>query len=534
MLVRSRVGRRVALVLALTGLLPLLALAAVTFWGLSAYLVRQEEASQRAVAKASAMAAFDRLLDVEERLRGVAGQASGAVPPAPTRGVTALARLGRHGRAATIFGRLELPALDEPARARLADGHTVLVVRPPRTLLLFVPAQGAAVGDSPGFAASLDPRVLWQLDEGAVQGYPPRELCAAAGGVFLGCTDAGRHLDLSTVPIGAVGAGTFTAALREGEVTGAYWSAPTRAQFGVPDLTAIVITRSADALAPARRLTGTVALVAVTTICAVLLLSFHQVRRLLDPIARLQEGTARVARGDFQARVEVHTGDELQELGDAFNRMAGDLRSQFGQLQALSVGTLEALARAIDAKSAWTAGHSTRVAAISVAIARALGMTAAEQDRIYRGAMLHDLGKIGISAEILDKAGPLTAAEAAAIAQHPELGERILEPLPHCADILPMVRHHHERLNGSGYPDRLAGDAIAFDARVLAVADSYDAMTSDRPYRRGKLACDAVATLTAESGTLFDPAVVEAFLDAFRRGQIPEPTASDAPLNRTA
>jgi putative nucleotidyltransferase with HDIG domain len=307
-----------------------------------------------------------------------------------------------------------------------------------------------------------------------------------------------------------------------------------QAPFGAADVTAIVITRRADALAPARRLTRTVALVAVTTVCAVLLLSFHQVRRLLDPIAQLQEGTARIARGDFATRVEVGTGDELQELGDAFNRMAGDLQAQFGQLQALSVGTLEALARAIDAKSAWTAGHSTRVAAIAVATARALGLTTADQDRLYRGAMLHDIGKIGISAEILDKAGPLTPSEAATVAQHPELGERILEPLPHCADILPMVRHHHERLDGSGYPDGLAGDAIAFDARVLAVADSYDAMTSDRPYRRGKSSGDAAATLTAAAGTLFDPAVVEGFLEALRRGDIPAPAAADGRLDRTA
>jgi hypothetical protein len=129
MLVRSRVGRRVAVLLALTGLLPLLALATATGWMLSAYLTRQEEASQRAVAKASAMAALDRLLDLEERLRGVAGHAD-AVPPASMRGVTALARLDGQGRAAALFGRLAPAPLDERARARLSAGRAVLLVRP--------------------------------------------------------------------------------------------------------------------------------------------------------------------------------------------------------------------------------------------------------------------------------------------------------------------------------------------------------------------------------------------------------------------
>lgn len=533
-LVRSRVGRRVAALLVLTGLLPLLALAAVTGWMLSSYLTGREEASQRAMAKASAMASLDRLLDVEERVRGIAGEPTAVAPPASIRGVTSLLRLDRQGGASAIFGRFDPPALDKGARDRLADGRAALVVQPHGPLLLVVPAHGAGLHDSIGLVAALDPRALWQFDDRPADGHPAREVCAAAGGVELGCADAGRRLDLSKVLRGTAGSGPFTATFGEDEMIGAYWSAPVQAQFGIPDWTAIVVTRRADALAPARRLTRTVALVAVATICAVLLLSLHQVRRLLDPIARLQEGTARLARGEFATRVEVRTGDELQELGDAFNRMAGDLQSQFGQLRALSVGTLEALARAIDAKSAWTAGHSTRVAEVSVAIARGLGLSAAAEQRIYQGAMLHDIGKIGISADILDKVGPLTAAEAAIVAQHPEMGERILEPLPHCADILPMVRQHHERIDGSGYPDGLTGDAIAFDARVLAVADSYDALTSDRPYRRGMPPRDAVATLAAGAGTLFDAAVIEAFVDAFRRGRIPASPTLDERRDRTA
>ena len=260
---------------------------------------------------------------------------------------------------------------------------------------------------------------------------------------------------------------------------------------------------------------------AVATICVLLLVSLHQIRRLLDPIARLQDGTAGLARGEFATRVDVRTGDELQALGESFNAMAGDLQRQFAQLHALSVGTLETLARTIDAKSPWTAGHSTRVADVALAVARAMHFDAPALERIRRGALLHDIGKIGISADILDSPAPLTDEQKAIVQEHPALGARILEPLPHCADILPMVLQHHERFDGGGYPAGLAGAGIALDARVLAVADVYDAMTSDRPYRRGLPPRDAAVRISEGAGTQFDPDVVAAFTDAFRNRRIP-------------
>ena len=254
-------------------------------------------------------------------------------------------------------------------------------------------------------------------------------------------------------------------------------------------------------MAPAQALVRTVVLVAVATICVLLLVSLRQIRRLLDPIARLQDGTAGLARGEFETRVDVRTGDELQALGESFNAMAGDLQRQFEQLHALSVGTLEALARTIDAKSPWTAGHSTRVAEVALAVARAMHFDAPALERIRRGALLHDIGKIGISADILDSPAPLTDEQMAIVREHPALGARILEPLPHCADILPMVLQHHERFDGGGYPAGLAGTGIALDARVLAVADVYDAITSDRPYRRGLPPRDAAVRISEAAGT---------------------------------
>jgi len=522
-LIRSRVGRRVAVLLALTGLVPLLALGLVTGWMLSTYLDEQQVVRQRTFAKTSAMASLDRLLDVEERLRGVAGQPADAPRPASLRGVVALAQLDRQGRAEPIFGAFEPVPLDGAARTRLASGLSVLrVVRASGAVLMVVPAQGARVQDTLGLAAVLDGRALWTLDERVAEGRVNRELCAVAGDTVLSCTDPELATMLSLAPLaGGLPSGRFEARVGHDDMTATYWSAPIDASFGISRWTAVVLSRTADASAPARALTRTVALVAIATICGVLLVGLYQVRRLLDPIARLQAGTTRLAHGEFAARVRVDTGDELQELGDAFNQMAGDLQRQFEQLRALSVGTLEALARAIDAKSPWTAGHSTRVAEVAVVVARAMGFDPASLERITRGGLLHDIGKIGLSADILDKPGPLTDAEIAMVRQHPDLGARILEPLPHCGDILPMVLQHHERFDGGGYPAGLAGAGIALDARVLAVADVYDAITSDRPYRRGLPARDAAVRISEGAGTQFDPDVVAAFTDAFRNRRIP-------------
>jgi putative nucleotidyltransferase with HDIG domain len=522
--VRSRVGRRVALLFTLSGLVPMLILAGATSWTVSDYLLRQEQNRLRVLAKESAMSALERLLDAEDRLRVLAAQPVASIAPASLRSVAALARIDQQGRAVTVFGHLDPPALDDADRARLAAGGAVL--RQPRRegdrILLVVPASGVARYEGTALIAAIEPRTMWALDERASHGAVARQLCAAAGTVVMVCTDEGlERAAIAQLIGGARGAGTFEGRRQGGDWMGAYWSAPLRAQFAADPWTSVVVTRSADAVAPARALVRTVVLVAVATICALLLVSLRQIRRLLDPIARLQDGTAGLARGEFATRVDVRTGDELQALGESFNAMAGDLQRQFEQLHALSVGTLETLARTIDAKSPWTAGHSTRVAEVAVAIARAMQLDAPALERIRRGALLHDIGKIGISAAILDSSAPLTDAEKAIVQEHPALGARILEPLPHCADILPMVLQHHERFDGSGYPAGLAGTGIALDARVLAVADVYDAVTSDRPYRRGLPPRDAAVCISDAAGTQFDPDVVAAFTDAFRKRRIP-------------
>lgn len=190
------------------------------------------------------------------------------------------------------------------------------------------------------------------------------------------------------------------------------------------------------------------------------------------------------------------------------------------RLDALSAGTVLAFARAIDANSPWTAGHSERVTRVAMEIGRELELSAAELDTLERGGLLHDIGKIAVPPAVLDKAGRLTDEEWAVMRRHPVVGCEILSPIPAFADALPIVRSHHERMDGTGYPDRLYGEEIPYLARVLAVADVFDALASDRPYRAGMTTVAACEIIRNGSGSHFDPRIVRAFMDAVNAGRI--------------
>jgi len=183
------------------------------------------------------------------------------------------------------------------------------------------------------------------------------------------------------------------------------------------------------------------------------------------------------------------------------------------ELDELNWGTLYALARAIDAKSNWTAGHSERVTEVALKIGQALGLDQKKLDDLHRGGLLHDIGKIGIPPEILDKAGKLTDEEYALMREHVRIGARILEPIEAYGAVIPVVLHHHEYYDGSGYPDGLKGEGIDLGARIFTVADHYDALISDRPYRAGLPREKVIGFIKEDSGTKFDPNVVKAFLE---------------------
>jgi putative nucleotidyltransferase with HDIG domain len=195
------------------------------------------------------------------------------------------------------------------------------------------------------------------------------------------------------------------------------------------------------------------------------------------------------------------------------------------ELNNLNWGTLKALARVVDAKSPWTAGHSERVAAMAVKIGEALRLNRRQIDDLGKAGMLHDIGKVSTPRAILDKPSKLTAEEYGIIKEHPEKGASILEPITQYAEMIPVVLQHHERYDGQGYPKGLLGPELTLGARILAVADAFDAMTSDRPYRRGMNIYEAVREIKQEAGQQFDPRVVQAFLRVMAEDDLKEKCA---------
>jgi putative nucleotidyltransferase with HDIG domain len=185
-------------------------------------------------------------------------------------------------------------------------------------------------------------------------------------------------------------------------------------------------------------------------------------------------------------------------------------------LERETVEAITSMADAIDYRDPYTAQHSVRVAALSHRLARHLGLSSDQVDEITLAARVHDLGKMGIPNDILLKNGPLTAEEIAVMQQHPRIGAEVLQKYHNFKAALPIVLHHHERYDGRGYPDGLAADAIPIGAQIVAHADTYDAMTSDRPYRKGMRPEVALQRLSEASGTQFNPAVAGAFVAMMR------------------
>ena len=206
--------------------------------------------------------------------------------------------------------------------------------------------------------------------------------------------------------------------------------------------------------------------------------------------------------------------DEVSQARKIANHLAIAITNALHSenLEKLAVGTIEALARTVDAKSKWTSGHSERVAVISGRIGNALKLGENVVETIIRGGLLHDIGKIGIRLSILDKPDRLTDEEYQEIKNHPAIGGKILEPIKAFQDILPLIVQHHEKFDGTGYPAGLKGEEIDLRARIMAVADVWDALTSNRPYREGWGRERAIKLIADGSGSHFDPRVVNAFL----------------------
>ncbi|QUV84878.1 HD domain-containing phosphohydrolase [Chloracidobacterium aggregatum] len=248
-----------------------------------------------------------------------------------------------------------------------------------------------------------------------------------------------------------------------------------------------------------------------------------------SPIAAVAHGARAIAGGDFARRIAVRSRSEIGQLAEDFNAMAEqiqryitDLRFAVNENRELFLGTVKALAEAIDGKDPYTRGHSERVKMYSVLMAEHMGLNAEEIEDIRVAALLHDVGKIGIEDRILKKPAALTEEEYTIMKTHPEKGAKIMAEIPQMKKYVPGMYYHHECMDGRGYPIGLKGDQIPLMARIISVADTFDAMTTNRPYQRAMTPEVAVQKIWSFAGTRYDPNVVAALESALKAGKLDE------------
>jgi len=255
--------------------------------------------------------------------------------------------------------------------------------------------------------------------------------------------------------------------------------------------------------------------------------SIFAARRITNPLQVLTQSSRALARGDFSQRVHLWSRTEIGELAQTFNTMSEelerfveDLKKAAEENRALFMGSIQMLAGAVDEKDPYTRGHSDRVTRYSLLIAKEMNLPSDFMETLQISAQLHDVGKIGIEDHILKKPGALTEEEFEVMKTHTTKGANILRPVPQLAEMLPGIELHHEALDGRGYPYGLKDDQIPLLARVIAVADTFDALTTNRPYQQAHTPEQALQIIRNLAGKRLDPTAVDALLAVYERGDI--------------
>jgi HD-GYP domain-containing protein (c-di-GMP phosphodiesterase class II) len=271
----------------------------------------------------------------------------------------------------------------------------------------------------------------------------------------------------------------------------------------------------------------TARLLALAAVLASILASIIAARRITSPLEELTQFSRAIARGDFSQRTHIRSRTEIGELADTFNSMSQelehfveDLKRAADENRALFMGSIQMLAGAVDEKDPYTRGHSDRVTRYSLLLAHEMDLPTPFVEILQISAQLHDVGKIGIEDHILKKPGALTAEEFEVMKTHTTRGANLLRPVTQLAEMLPGIELHHESLDGRGYPYGLQGDQIPLLARVIAVADTFDALTTTRPYQNAHTPDQALQIVQNLAGKRLDPIVVAALLAVYARGEI--------------
>jgi HD-GYP domain-containing protein (c-di-GMP phosphodiesterase class II) len=308
---------------------------------------------------------------------------------------------------------------------------------------------------------------------------------------------------------------------REEEMLGTYYAIPDTS-WGV-----IVQVNQKDAFKIVAQMKGETIKWGVWMLMVSLFVGWISARSITTPIQQLAESTRLIAKRDFSKKITIKSRTEIGELAETFNQMAADLELYIQQIKRASkenrelfLGTIRALAAAIDEKDPYTRGHSDRVTNYSIIIARIMGLDEAMIETIRISALLHDVGKIGIDDKVLKKPGVLTPEEFEIMKQHPVKGAHIMKSIEQMRDMIPGMKYHHEQWDGNGYPDRLKGEAIPLIARIISVADTFDAMTTNRPYQKAIELEYTLNKIRGNAGIKYDPEVVQALMKAIENGDI--------------
>ncbi len=265
----------------------------------------------------------------------------------------------------------------------------------------------------------------------------------------------------------------------------------------------------------------------VLVILLSLIVGIFSAKFITKPLDQLTRTARSIAQRDFTQRADVRSRTEIGELAETFNRMAEDIQHYVGDLKEASeqnrqlfMDSIEMIAAAVDAKDPYTKGHSGRVSQYSVMLAKELGLDEEEVSRVRVSATLHDVGKIGVEDRVLKKPGVLTNEEFEIMKRHTVMGYEIVRQVKQLEEMLPGIRWHHEALNGKGYPDGIRGDEIPLLVRIISVADTFDAITTDRPYQAGRDFPQALEILQKHAGSKYDPIVVDALQSCYAKGDL--------------